>query len=148
LDYEDTSLKNVASSYQFPAFFVIRLHDAKDVLKYIVSSCDNGTSEYKFMPWLILRTELLPSLYFYDNPHDILIIERDCVTRWIYLMTLMFFNLQGHSKLFTILYNYNFLFASLPVLTKFKMLTETRLKIPCVIGRCSLVPNSHWLQRK
>jgi hypothetical protein len=29
------------------------------------------------------------------------------------------------------------------------MLTETLLRIPfSVIGRCSLVPNSHWLQRK
>ncbi len=30
-----------------------------------------------------------------------------------------------------------------------KMLTETLLRIPfSVIGRCSLVPNSHWLQGK
>jgi hypothetical protein len=29
------------------------------------------------------------------------------------------------------------------------MLTETLLRIPfSVIGRCSLVPTSHWLQRK
>jgi hypothetical protein len=69
LDYEDTIMKNVASflaSFCHFLLSIIRLHDTKKV-----SSCDNGTFEYKFMPWLILRTELLPCLFFYDNPQDI-----------------------------------------------------------------------------
>ncbi len=51
--------------------------------------------------------------------------------------------LQGLSKAFHYHTIFYFLFASL------KMLTETLLKIPfSEIGRCSLVPTSHWLQGK
>jgi hypothetical protein len=51
-------------------------------------------------------------------------------------------------KLFTTLHNITF-FASLKLLIILKMLTETLLRIPfSVIGRCSLVPTSHWLQGK
>jgi hypothetical protein len=43
----------------------------------------------------------------------------------------------------------NFLFASLKLLTSLKMVSEILLGILfSVIGRCSLVPTSHWLQGK
>ncbi len=44
-------------------------------------------------------------------------------------------------KLFTILYNFNFFYF---LLTEVKPFSE----FPSVIGRCSLVPTSHWLQGK
>jgi hypothetical protein len=48
------------------------------------------------------------------------------------------------SQIFTII---NFLFASLKVRTNFENASETLHRIPfCVIGRCSPVPTSHWLQ--
>jgi hypothetical protein len=61
-------------------------------------------------------------------------------------MTLMAFKvIQSFSLSFKII---NFLFASL-ITNFFKMLTETLLKILySLIGRCSLVPTVHWLQRK
>ncbi len=43
----------------------------------------------------------------------------------------------------------NFLFSFLKLLLILKMLPEALLKIPLsVIGQCSLVPTSHWLQGK
>jgi hypothetical protein len=53
-------------------------------------------------------------------------------------------------KLCPTLYNYYLLFASLKLLPNFeKMHTETLLRIPfSVIGRCSLVPTTNWLQGK
>jgi len=55
---------------------------------------------------------------------------------------------QGLSKAF----HYpiiNFLFDSLKLLLILKMLGETLIRIPfSVIGRCSLLPTSHWLEGK
>ena len=50
-------------------------------------------------------------------------------------------------KLFTTLYKYSLFICFFEI--TLKMLTETLLRIPfSVIGRCSLVPASHWLQGK
>jgi hypothetical protein len=56
---------------------------------------------------------------------------------------------QGLQKLFTSLYNYYLLDCFLKLFTNLKILTETLLIIPfSVIGRCSPVSTSHWLQGK
>jgi hypothetical protein len=57
---------------------------------------------------------------------------------------------QGHSKAFHYPYTIKeFVFAYLNFLLILKMLPETLLRIHfSVIGRCSLVPTSHWLQGK
>jgi hypothetical protein len=88
------------------------------------------------------------------------ILERDSATRWIFFWRSKHFNLyflcmrwwfSRSFKSFS-LYNKIIKFFSCFVwncLLILKMLTETLFKTPfSVIGRCSLVPTSHWLRGK
>jgi len=91
----------------------------------------------------------------------LIMYSRDCVTRWIFFEGVKHFNqyppfcvcvlmaFKVFQRLFTTLYSYYLLFASLKLYLLILQMLLNSLRIPfSVIGQCSLVTTSHWLQGK
>ncbi len=89
-------------------------------------------------PWLFKGTVSRDGYFFLRSKHFIQYPYFLC-TRWWFSRSFESFSLP-----YTIV---NFLFASLKLLTNFEYLIKNLLRILfSVIGRCSLVLASHWLQ--